>query len=283
MVHRSRAQIDIFADRCAMIRYPTNMLRQSFTNGPHSLQPLLQGRAHIAVGFVDLHVLAYHPLLEKPASGTLDKAPLVFLGVDDNPFHVAKSTVIWEMAGDTTVQPRHIVQAWYSSVWESHTTNAFRKAAATAVVKHNTTLTTAVHAYLAHWSSESNPPPSLPATRLMWAKAAPDCVGLHAVNFKRLKDRVQVGSHFLTGDLGLQSQLADDMVGSLAMWVVPDGSPPLKQDEYALSALPTHLLENLLRGDRGMFVMDAAETVAAQGAERLIRLSRVGRCIVDIR
>ena len=80
-------------------RYSTQV-RQTFTNAPPSPQPMIMGKTHVAVAFVDLSVLAYQPISDDQGtliSGTsLGLDPMVladgnrlsFLGVDASAYQV---------------------------------------------------------------------------------------------------------------------------------------------------------------------------------------------------
>eukprot|EP00961_Rhodomonas_salina_P290763 3929129-Rhodomonas_salina.1 len=81
---------DIFKDR--KIKSYAAEVRQSFTNAPLVPQPMTMGQAHVAVGFVDMSVLAYLAIINDGSNGLLslddlDKIPvgsvkLSFVGVD---------------------------------------------------------------------------------------------------------------------------------------------------------------------------------------------------------
>ena len=104
-----------------------NGLRASFSSCPDSpKQSMTFGTVHVAVGFVDLGLLADSRMLEAP-EGSMTMS-LRFHGFESNHFAVAKPLVLWEMMRTTEMKPACVVQAWFSAVW-SKFTNEFLAAA----------------------------------------------------------------------------------------------------------------------------------------------------------
>ena len=103
-------------------------LRASFANCPVSpKQSMSFGTVHVAVGFVDLGLLADSRILEAP-EGSMTTS-LRFHGFESNHFAVAKSLVLWEMMRTPGMKPAWVVQAWFSAVWSKRATNEFLAAA----------------------------------------------------------------------------------------------------------------------------------------------------------
>eukprot|EP00164_Ancoracysta_twista_P004155 GFYU01005586.1.p1 GENE.GFYU01005586.1~~GFYU01005586.1.p1 ORF type:complete len:613 (-),score=89.15 GFYU01005586.1:535-2373(-) len=116
---------------------------RQFSNSPPL--PLLSPN-HLAVGFVDLGILAYAARpdhtgsLEECRVGTLidwlseDKDRKIrFVGYDATAFNVAFSMVIWELAGLVNVKANRkekfvLCQVWYSTVWCTTTLKYFKRA-----------------------------------------------------------------------------------------------------------------------------------------------------------
>ena len=106
-------------------KYPT-IFRHSFSNQAYRSEILHKGTTHVAVGFVDLGVLLAADL----AGSFVDRSeskPLNFVGVEQSPYSVAKTLVIWEMLEQISShsnpehQKRHlrnVAQVWFSAIWD---------------------------------------------------------------------------------------------------------------------------------------------------------------------
>jgi hypothetical protein len=93
--------------------------------------PVVAGGAHVAIGFVDFHLLV-DPSLQGAVAQSTPDAPFRFVGVEAVAYAVAKFSVLYEMmkAMECSLHAaRSLVQVWYSSVWSTHTLTFFKQAA----------------------------------------------------------------------------------------------------------------------------------------------------------
>jgi len=131
--------------------------------------------------------------------------------------------------------------------------------------------------YLLHWASAADVP--LPEARHKWLKARNAAKYTEMADFKRHEDRMAVCSYTLTGDMLGEGQRAE--VGSLAMWSVPQGSPPLEDGESVLQSVDINALAGrALKGD----VMQELSSLATQQLKQVRGWLCEGKIVeVDLR
>ncbi|CAD7972452.1 unnamed protein product [Amoebophrya sp. A25] len=176
------------------------------------------------------------------------------------------------MLADKTAPIEHVLQVWYSSTWSQGATQTFLRAtkhvlsewekkqnskecrsapvqdAATNRKNEEDEAASKVMSYLRHWIGTQTISLAVAHTRWFTHTEKHNArVFGYACSFCRRIDRLALTQYALTGQIcsgKTASNGAADLpsVGSLCMWNVPDGAPPLEED-YALG---TMLIEDLL-------------------------------------
>lgn len=96
---------------------------QQFRNTPLALGGLFNNDKpynFIDIGFVDLGIV-----FDSLDSLDADGCPVTIVGIDAEPFCVAKALVMFEMAKDPSIVPRSVVEVWFSSFWSEVTHKSF--------------------------------------------------------------------------------------------------------------------------------------------------------------
>jgi len=201
-------------------------LRASFANCPVSpKQSMSFGTVHVAVGFVDLGLLADSRILEAP-EGSMTTS-LRFHGFESNHFAVAKSLVLWEMMRTPGMKPAWVVQAWFSAVWSKRATNEFLAAAKRVwdnlSAKFHADLCTLfklreVCALVQHWAQSKG----VGLKKLIRRRSETRKESSNALFFSSKADRVEMISYHLTGAFGLGDEAPCS--ASVLMWDCPHDS-----------------------------------------------------------
>ena len=217
-----------FCSRDFKVQYDTR-IRNSFANSLNRKEVMQQGTVHVAVGFNDLGALLTGDF--RPSTQH-DHGPLRFIGYEMNAFNVAKTRIIERLLKDPQVPLIIPLQIWFSSSWTSLAEEVFRRAAAAGMASA-TPADIEVKAYFSHWISAA--PVPLSEARALWLNYHEDGRDWSAIAcMARDKDRMALCHYYVTGDvLGGESP----NTGSLAMWSVPPGSPPLQKGESAFNAV----------------------------------------------
>ena len=247
-------------------------VRNSFANCLNRMEVMQQGTVHVAVGFNDLGTLLTGDFRPSPEH----QGPLRFIGYEMNAFNVAKTQIVTRLLKDPEVPLGVVLQIWFSSAWTSAAETAFRSAAAAC---GKATKDLEVNAYLSHWISA--PPVPLTQARDMWLEyhdAGRDWVPIGCM--ARHKDRMALCHYLLTGDVTTGETPSH---GSLAMWSVPSGSPPLQKGETAFNAISIVDLLKEVGQDTGPNVHAALEAVLMRRLQRLRDLLTRGEVQVELR
>ncbi|KAL7544104.1 hypothetical protein ACHAXR_013582 [Thalassiosira sp. AJA248-18] len=243
-------------------------IRSNFVNCPDRSEAFYEG-THLAIGFNDLNFLMnckWVKSQEEEHTGN----PSHFVGLEMNPFNVAKSLVIAEMLANPSIRLQNILQSWYSTVWSRHTLADFRECVKLVLEKGEKKIAShrnneeghdwykignfsaenvsnaKVSSYLSHWLSCE--PVSFKEARRLWLdNTVKQNIKLFnsISSCKRSKDRLALAHYFLTGevfgDTNFQANSLNS-VGSLPFWQCPEGSPPIEEE----SMFNTFVLEDLL-------------------------------------
>lgn len=235
-------------------------IRNSFANCLNRKEILHLGTVHVAVGFNDLGTLLTADVRPAP-DGYF--GPLRFVGYEMNAFNVAKSQIIVTLLKDVQVPLTTVLQIWYSSAWSRAAEKAFRSAAG-ACAKN---APDEVKTYLSHWISTASLP--LEEARAKWLEYHDAGRDWSAVGcMTRHKDRMALCHYYLTGDVA--HEVPD--TGSLAMWSVPAGAPPLEKGESAFNAVSTSDLQKEIGTKKGPDVMAALQHILLGRLQRLRNL-----------
>eukprot|EP00448_Togula_jolla_P026370 CAMPEP_0170652860 /NCGR_PEP_ID=MMETSP0224-20130122/47114_1 /TAXON_ID=285029 /ORGANISM="Togula jolla, Strain CCCM 725" /LENGTH=1145 /DNA_ID=CAMNT_0010984723 /DNA_START=78 /DNA_END=3515 /DNA_ORIENTATION=- len=220
-------------------------IRSSFANNPNRQETMFFGTTHVAVGFNDLGSLLgahFRPAGEPELAGR----PLRFVGLEMSEFSVAKASVVAELLGSKKCPISHVLQVRYSSGWSRCALKSFRSACRVVLAQLESEdskkagalrlSNMVVAAYLRHWLAVE-PIPAEAARRRWFGNAHLQNRNVFGAvgSLRRQGDRLAMLSYLLTGELGDAVE-----VGSLCMWSVPEGSPPLEA-ELALNALPAEV------------------------------------------
>jgi len=213
-------------------------IRSNFANNPNGQVCMFHGTTHIAIGFNDLGALL-NLKVGQPCEKELQGKPMTFLGLDMNEFSVAKSLVVAELLG-SDCPLKALLQVWFSSSWTRATAEHFRNASKACLsrmlkdkgkcrsrTKSLQIYSEGVANYLKHWTIAL--PISAEQARHKWLSLAArdDSSFSGLTSCARQVDRLALAGYRLTGEV-LGGDSAE--VGSLAMWSVPEGSPPLVAD-----------------------------------------------------
>lgn len=207
------------------------LIRSNFGNMPVRQEVVHLGTVHVAVGFNDLGMLLQVHIADAPEG---KEGPLRFVGIDVNPFCIAKASVLVEMLRrpEAEIPLLHCLQVWYSSTWTRATVRSFKTAIKQVVTKKNPA---EVNSYLNHWLATEAL--TLTEARKAWLATREGRTWSEISCLKQHIDQMMMCQYILTGDL-LGGQSPE--VGSLSMWSVPAGSPPNEFGENAFSAVIIH-------------------------------------------
>ncbi|CAB9497422.1 expressed unknown protein [Seminavis robusta] len=176
----------------------SDFLCPSFSNCANQQQTFEFGSVHVAVGFVDLGLL-----IDSTFRSDMSTAPMLFRGFDANSFVVARTMVFWEMMQSPKVEPRWVVQVWYSTVWSKRATNEFLAAARRVVAnecadeeRHPATVRVLLH----HWSNSKG----VGLKKIVRRRGPLRNESSDALYFAAKDDRVEMLRYHLTGSFGLQ-------------------------------------------------------------------------------
>jgi hypothetical protein len=243
------AVIDIRA-----VKPPTSYesrIRSNFVNCPHQNEAFFEGTAHLAIGFNDLNSLINCKWTEAVEEDVRGK-PSRFVGVELNPFNVAKTLVVTEMLSRPSIPLDQVVQSWYSSVWSQKTLASFRLCIKSVLKKGEQGLAphrdlSAIGSYLAtnvsddkvasylhHWLSVK--PINFKEARRLWLENTMrhNVKMFHQISScKRHQDKLAITQYCLTGEVFGEDNFQPhglNAVGSLTFWQCPPGSPPLDEE-----------------------------------------------------
>ena len=216
--------------------------------------------------------------------------PVNFVGVDQSPYAVAKTLVIWEMLKQTPFDSksgegddetptnsndeailshvRKIAQAWFSATWDEGT----RECVLAALHRLEQSKDTKVQELLDHWSKA----PICPLARSHLDRAdAGDREGRQASvasHLVRETDRIAMLKYELTGGFCLSNN--DPVCSNTLMFDNHHTCPPVASSESVFTAFPIDtLIANMRqRKHTDMSILNAAETYALDG---LVQLSKI--------
>eukprot|EP01023_Acetabularia_acetabulum_P059621 TRINITY_DN7170_c0_g3_i5.p1 TRINITY_DN7170_c0_g3~~TRINITY_DN7170_c0_g3_i5.p1 ORF type:complete len:958 (+),score=120.04 TRINITY_DN7170_c0_g3_i5:110-2983(+) len=183
--------------------YSTEML-QSFSNVWFEPIVFPHGAVHVAVGYVDLGILLTAHLYDEQSN-----QPMQFIGYEQSVYCTAKTLVITQMLKQK-VDPKIILQVWYSSGWSVKTLQQFRQTVTELIKDYK--LVKQVADLMRHWLAV--PRLSLLETQQLWIQQHPDCKSL-AANALKKHDRMELISYALTG------RLLECEFGSVVMFANP--------------------------------------------------------------
>jgi hypothetical protein len=299
-------------------------IRTHFSNAPtfpnHSHRNL--GPTHIALGFNDLQILLHFATTHQqqqqqllPSTSSND-VPIRFIGYDRSTYSIAKSLVITHMLSSISVTPHHIVEAWYSSTWSYETLILFRYSCITLLnqddgimtqtTTHPSSAKDEIYKYIYHWAHDATPITETDAIQ-RWFYESCECghVYTQTCSFHRKKDRIALLQYFMTGEFGtkqLVNTMVDltsatpstttttvhptEMVGSLAMYNVPDWAPPANktdQDRVNNTILLQSILDELETHNFDLTIMDAMYNIKIQQVTSLQQCVQSGQIQIDVR
>eukprot|EP00298_Acanthocystis_sp_HF-20_P018731 c22019_g2_i2.p1 GENE.c22019_g2_i2~~c22019_g2_i2.p1 ORF type:complete len:529 (+),score=177.00 c22019_g2_i2:24-1589(+) len=169
--------------------YDSSILH-SFSNCPDFKQIFFQGETVVSVGFCDFGLLLNCELKDNDSG---NNGPLKFVGVDQSPFTIAKSLVIYEMLKGKQSN-ESILEVWFSSTWSEGTWKDFKDAVSVIEKQEGE-----VGEYLSHWLKSS--PFPLDQARNEWLKSMKRSSCGLIFGFKRMNDILDTTEYVLSGDL----------------------------------------------------------------------------------
>eukprot|EP01023_Acetabularia_acetabulum_P037052 TRINITY_DN3508_c0_g1_i1.p1 TRINITY_DN3508_c0_g1~~TRINITY_DN3508_c0_g1_i1.p1 ORF type:complete len:1029 (+),score=138.02 TRINITY_DN3508_c0_g1_i1:124-3210(+) len=175
---------------------------------------LRYGTVHVAVGYVDLG-----QLLTANICGEQTDPPLQFIGFVQSIYVTAKAAIIANMMG-RRVDPKIILQVWYSSGWSLETLQQFRSTMVTLI--NDSELEEPVKYLLSYWLAIPRIP--LKQSQTIWLRLHQEHRCLPA-NILKKQDRMELISYMLTG------RLLECEVGSVVMFGNPPYFPPIHENE----------------------------------------------------
>lgn len=270
-----------------------NRIRSNFVNTPSRTQKLYFGGTHVSVGFNDLGCLLSAEF-EEPQEIEKHKEPLRFIGFERSEFSIAKFSVILNMIKDSSIPLGHVIQVWYSSTWSRNAFQSFLSSVASVLNSTPEPKSDSEHkvdSYLKNWMAFE--PVSATVARQKWfhmkMRNSPGRDISDACSFRHEKDRLALCKYFLTGELvfpernsptrlensektdrrrGNRKKKAaidgenqnstgeEASVGSLTMWSVPDGSPPLEDESIFNTILLEDVLEEQMTASSNSTIVD---------------------------
>eukprot|EP01025_Chloroclados_australasicus_P053150 TRINITY_DN622_c0_g1_i10.p1 TRINITY_DN622_c0_g1~~TRINITY_DN622_c0_g1_i10.p1 ORF type:complete len:995 (-),score=92.39 TRINITY_DN622_c0_g1_i10:929-3808(-) len=189
-------------------------LVHSFSNTWGHPITLTYGMTHVAIGYVD-----FTTLINAKFCGSKESGPLQFIGYEQSIFSTAKFQVITKMMIDG-INPKHILQIWYSAGWSNQTLQEFRNAI-TQILRQGG-LDKKVEKLLRHWLAAQLVP--LSKAQKLWLNFHPGGPCL-TPNFVNKKDRIEMTTYTLTG------RLLECDVGSITMFANPANLPHIVHNE----------------------------------------------------
>lgn len=228
-------------------------IRSNFVNCPHRNEVFFEGTSHLAIGFNDLNSLINCKWMQAVEAEYQGK-PARFVGLEMNPFNVAKTLVIAEMLTEPEIPLDEVLQAWYSSVWSQKTLASFRRCARSVLDKGEHGLAphrleswgsvgsflarnvsdVKVASYLHHWLSVK--PLNFKDARRLWLEnimQGNSKMFRQISSCKRRQDMLAIAQYVLTGEVFGSGDFQPhglNAVGSLTYWQCPEGSPPLDEE-----------------------------------------------------
>ncbi|KAH0488689.1 MAG: hypothetical protein KVP17_000842 [Porospora cf. gigantea B] len=204
-----RRSLDTFSDNSS----------RSFSN---ALPPRVEyefGQNHLGLDGSDLVPLLFGLFVGLPAVD----GPARYFGYYQSAYAVAKALILQRLMS-SSVHPRQVLQVWFSSGWSIHTLRAFRWAAARSFYEIETP-TGPVGRLLQFWSC--CPGVSLREAQATWLEdhSADTFVG----SLRCRADREATLTYDVTG------RLFECDVGSVCMFCLPAGYPPITHDESVWS------------------------------------------------
>ncbi|KAG2511691.1 hypothetical protein JM16_008167 [Phytophthora kernoviae] len=256
-------------------------IRSNFANNPSRAEVYFIGSTHVAIGFNDFSSLLTAQLHNKPNS----VAPLRFVGFEMSEFAVAKCKVVAQMLGSPSASILSVMEVWLSSTWSKTTLRDFRKSVNTVLVSLSGCNENAkVLSYLNHWASVDAISAAKARSEFFLNMERYNKKVLLAVYcFRRQIDGLDLAQYMLTGEIQASSKItklmekeevgatttsgsevgksapkknvkrdtgATTLVGSLTMWCVPPGAPPLEEDVALNTVDFMSLLEEYARREK---------------------------------
>lgn len=303
------------AQESLVVEYHRN-LRTHFSNAPAfpkpqtSTRPL--GNVHVAMGFNDLQILLEHvddisPMIQDDTNNKGDNrssiaAPMKFIGYDRSTYSLAKTLVIAQMLQQPTVSPHHIIEAWYSSTWNYETFMLFRYTCITllnndayidkqrSIMSYPGNVNEEIRQYLHHWAYDAVPISAVEAIqRWFYESSKHGQVYTLTCSFCRYNDRISLLQYFMTGEFNSnnKNQANMEMVGSLAMWSVPDWAPNPNmsdQDRVNNTVLFQSILDEIKsHPNDDIHIMNAMYNIKLRQVRNLQRAVQSKEIQIDIR
>ncbi|KAG6623798.1 uncharacterized protein IUM83_01968 [Phytophthora cinnamomi] len=242
-------------------------IRSNFANNPNRAEVYFFGTTHVAIGFNDLSSLVAAKIQGKSSTST---GPLWFIGFEMSEFAVAKCKVIAHMLGTPDVSISSVMEVWLSSTWNETTLADFRMCLKRVLKSlEERKEHPKVISYLKHWAATETISASKARSEFFLNLERYNKKTLIAAScFRREIDRLDLMQYMLTGEIHASpnvlnllekeqsgSTLAETtkgaksgakktskkkrrpkqpsaslQVGSVTMWNVPVGAPPLEED-----------------------------------------------------
>eukprot|EP00392_Amoebophrya_sp_AT5.2_P003767 g3772.t1 len=196
--------------------------------GSSSQMRLFFGTTHLAVGFADLSLLATAKI-----EGSFEKdGPLVFHGVDQSEYAVARAFLIKHMLLDPDISAGQILEVWYSATWSDQVwTEAARDRFASAIrtayeeVENSLRDNAGILMHLLETWLESirkSTVVSVARARKEWfdtsgMRSDPDCTTFEIGSLLDEQDRIAACKYSATGDLHA-SPAGRPQCGNITFW-----------------------------------------------------------------
>ncbi|KAG3074965.1 hypothetical protein PI125_g21843 [Phytophthora idaei] len=214
-------------------------IRSNFVNNPNRAEVYFFGTTHVAIGFSDLSSLLSATIQDKTSNSV---GPLRFVGIE---MSEVCSRQVSQMLGSSDVSISSVMEVWLSSTWSETTLADFRESFDTILTSlqgRNENLK--VVSYLKHWALAETISAAKARSEFFLNLERYNVKSLMApASFRREIDRLDLLQYMLTGEVRLTSDVSNVLekehagisatqtkIGSVTMWNVPSGAPPLKED-----------------------------------------------------
>ncbi|GMF42793.1 unnamed protein product [Phytophthora fragariaefolia] len=288
-------------------------IRSNFANNPNRAEVYVFGTTHIAIGFNDFSSLLAATLRDE----LKNDMPLRFVGFEMSEFAVAKCKVVARMLGSPDISISSVMEVWLSSTWSKTTLDDFRRSVTEVLLSVRADNESPnVISYLNHWSWSKPISPSKAHSNffLTLEKYNRDIVSA-ICSFRHEIDRLGLVHYILTGEILAPPPVMDIIreeqftasascqthsqknnsytkkpdnafvVGSLTMWNVPPGAPPLEADVAFNTVEFMKIVEckkRMKAPANKLSVVDLFMVHILQNLQRLRRLMLVNKLTIEV-
>ena len=182
------------------------------------------GKTHVSIGCADFSQLLFGKLDNKDSSD-----PLVFIGIDSSVVSIARCWILYQMIRNK-VNPRSILQVWFSSAWTDEAQKDFLQSVEELVAVKDTNIKENIKELLNYWLKSKL---ASKTSQDLWSKHfLKDHVNKvfePCVNLKKECDRVDYARYLLTGTIFADENQVKH--GNITMFCIPENLGVCKVDD----------------------------------------------------